>query len=153
MLSLLFILLFSCGGMTGIILANAPIDITLHDTYYVVGHFHYVLSMGAVFAMFTSLYFFFTKFIGYYLYDLFSYLHVIIFMFAINIIFFPMHIIGLGAMPRRIPCYPSSYYYLNYIMSLGSVLSIYSLLIFFSLFTLPYLAPFSSYNILILFIL
>jgi cytochrome c oxidase subunit 1 len=89
--TLAFILLFTIGGLTGVVLANAPIDITLHDTYYVVGHFHYVLSMGAVYALFAAFYYWLGKIFGLQYSELLGHIHFWIFTIAINIVFFPMH--------------------------------------------------------------
>ena len=125
-----FLILFTIGGFTGVVLANAPIDLSLHDTYYVVGHFHYVLSMGAVYALFAGFYYWLGKLSGFSFNDIFGHLHFWIFTFAINILFFPMHFLGLAGMPRRIPDYPSGYSFWNNFMSLGSILTFFSILIF-----------------------
>jgi len=112
-----FILLFTIGGFTGVVLANAPIDLSLHDTYYVVGHFHYVLSMGAVYALLAGLYYWIGKITGYQYTEVFGHVHFWIFTLAINILFFPMHFLGLAGLPRRIPDYPSGYSYWNNFMT------------------------------------
>jgi cytochrome c oxidase subunit I len=89
--SLGFVLLFTFGGFTGVILANASIDLAVHDTYYVVGHFHYVLSMGAVYAVFGAFYYWIGKISGYQLNEIWGMIHLGVFTLGINLIFFPMH--------------------------------------------------------------
>ena len=128
--SLGFIFLFTIGGFTGVILANASIDLALHDTYYVVGHFHYVLSMGAIYALFAAFYYWIGKITGYQYNEILALIHLIIFTIAINIVFFPMHALGLSGMPRRIPDYPDGYADWNNIMTFGSILTIISVFIF-----------------------
>jgi len=126
-----FILLFTVGGVTGVILSNAGLDVYFHDTYYVVGHFHYVLSMGAVFSIFSGFYFWCEKFTGQEFLDFLGILHFWVFFAGVNITFFPMHFLGLSGMPRRISDYPDAFIFWNYVASIGSVLSIISLIIFF----------------------
>jgi len=126
-----FIILFTIGGVTGVVLSNSGLDIALHDTYYVVAHFHYVLSMGAVFGLFAGFYFWFQKITGLRYCEKLGQLHFWVFFVGVNITFFPMHFLGLAGMPRRIPDYPDQFAGWNYVASVGSMVSVISVVIFF----------------------
>mgnify|MGYP003714734903 FL=1 len=126
-----FLVLFTIGGLTGVVLSNAGLDIAMHDTYYVVAHFHYVLSMGAVFGALAGFYYWFEKLTGLTFDAVLGRAHFWVMFFGVNITFFPIHFLGLAGMPRRIPDYPDSYAGWNYIASFGSWLSLISVFIFF----------------------
>ncbi len=126
-----FIFMFTVGGVTGVVLANGGIDDNLHDTYYVVAHFHYVLSLGAVFSLFAGFYYWFPKMSGRMYNELLGQLHFWIFFIGVNILFFPQHFLGQQGMPRRYADYPEQFAYWNQISSLGYAVMLVGVLIFF----------------------
>ena len=126
-----FIFLFTVGGVTGVVLANGGVDDNLHDTYYVVAHFHYVLSLGAVTSLFAGFYYWFPKMSGRMHSEFLSHLQFWIFFVGVNLIFFPMHFLGVQGMPRRYPDYAVAYTYWNEIASFGYVIMAASIGVFF----------------------
>jgi cytochrome c oxidase subunit 1 len=127
-----FIFLFTVGGVTGVVLASAGIDHSLHSTYYVVAHFHYVLSLGAVFSIFAGWYYWFPKFTGYMYSERLGKLHFWLTFVGVNFTFFPMHMLGLAGMPRRVVDYPDAFASWNEISSAGAFLSALGLVVFFA---------------------
>jgi cytochrome c oxidase subunit I len=126
-----FIFMFTVGGVTGVLLSNAGVDTYFHDTYYVVAHFHYVLSLGAVFAIFAAWYYWFGKMFGKPYNELLGQLHFWIFFIGVNVLFFPMHFLGSDGMPRRIADYPDAYAYWNQIASYGYAIMAVGMVFFF----------------------
>jgi cytochrome c oxidase subunit 1 len=144
-----FLLLFTLGGLSGVVLANSGLDVAFHDTYYVVAHFHYVLSMGAIFGIFAAYYHWYpiikaftnkgraesmslrSRLIQLNYRNVIGVLHFITTFIGVNVTFFPMHLLGLAGMPRRIPDYPDAYLHFNVISSYGSFITLFSTLIFF----------------------
>ena len=125
--SLLFLLMFTIGGSTGIILGNAAVDLGLHDTYYVVAHFHFVLSLGAVIAIFSGIYYFSTYFSSYFSLSLY---HYSVFFLSILLTFSPIHFLGFNVMPRRFSSFPDSLHSWNLLSSIGSGITLLSFSIF-----------------------
>ncbi|MDF7776687.1 cytochrome c oxidase subunit I [Sphingomonas sp. AOB5] len=126
-----FIFMFTVGGVTGVVLANGGVDDYMHDTYYVVAHFHYVLSLGAVFGLFAGFYYWFPKMSGKMYSELLGQLHFWVFFIGVNVLFFPMHFLGTDGMPRRIPDYTPAYELFNKVASYGYVIMLAGMVIFF----------------------
>jgi cytochrome c oxidase subunit 1 len=126
-----FVVLFTIGGVTGVVLANVTMDQPLHDTYYVIAHFHYVLSLGAVFAIFAGFFFWFPKMTGYLYRESLGRIQFAMMFIGVNMVFFPHHFLGLAGMPRRYADYPDAFAGWNFVSSIGSYISAASFVLFF----------------------
>ncbi len=141
-----FIFLFTVGGVTGVVLSNAGLDRNLHNTYYVVAHFHYVLSLGAVFSIFAAWYYWFPKMSGRIIPEWIGKLHFWVAFIGANILFFPMHFTGLAGMPRHYVDYPEAFAGWNKISSYGSYIFAFGLLIFFFGIIKAFMSPVRAAN-------
>jgi len=139
-----FLFLFTIGGLTGVLLSNSGLDLALHDTYFVVAHSHYDLSMGAVFGIFAGFYHWLGLFYGVYYPRLVARMHFWLTFIGVNVTFFPMHFLGISGMPRRIPDYADVYWAWNYIASIGALISVFGLGLFIYMLILIF---FKYYNI------
>ena len=142
-----FVSLFTLGGLTGIVLANSRLDIVLHDTYYVVAHFHYVLRMGAVFAIFAGFSYWYGRMTGLCLNEQLGKLQFFLLFIAVNITFFPQHFLGLSGIPRRYTDYPDAYTFWNQVSSFGRLLRVLSIVSFFCLLLQRFLRKLSVFFI------
>ena len=125
-----FIFLFTIGGVTGVVLSNAGVDRVLQDTYYVVAHFHYTMSLGATFGIFAGWYYWFPKMTGYKYSEGLGKLHFWLSFIGANAIFFPQHFLGLNGMPGRIADYPDAYAGWNFVSSIGAYIFAFGILVF-----------------------
>ena len=135
-----FVLLFTIGGVTGVVVANPGVDRLVHDTYYVVAHFHYVLSLGAAFAIFAGFYYWFPKMTGYMYSETLGKLHFWMTFVGVNLIFFPQHFLGLAGMPRRYADYPDAFAGWNLVSSVGAYISTAGLVVFFIMMAEAFIA-------------
>ncbi len=126
-----FIFMFTVGGVTGVVLANGGIDDYMQDSYYVVAHFHYVLSLGAVFSLFCGFYYWFPKMSGKMYNETLGQIHYYVFFVGVNVLFFPMHFLGLQNMQRRVPDYTDALAHWNWVATLGYKIMAASMIVFF----------------------
>jgi cytochrome c oxidase subunit 1 len=126
-----FIVMFTVGGVTGVVLANAGIDTYMHDTYYVVAHFHYVMAIAAIFAMFGAWFYWIGKMIGRQYPEGLAKVQFWVFFIGVNVLFFPQHFLGVAGMPRRIPDYPDVFTGWNVVSSIGAAITMLGTLMFY----------------------